>query len=52
MIARYGPSIIEADSPAAAKRKFGRGCFTDGERAFCMTATLIETEEEFPEEQD
>jgi len=44
MTATYGPSFIEADSPEEAKRKFG-SCFSDGERAVCMTARELTTRE-------
>jgi hypothetical protein len=44
MTATYGPSFIEADSPEQAKRKFG-SCFSDGERAVCMTAREVSTRE-------
>jgi len=37
MTAIYGPSFIEADSQEEAKIKFG-SCFSDSERAGCMTA--------------
>lgn len=40
MTATYGPSFIEAGSPEEAKRKFG-SCFTDDERAVCMTAIKV-----------
>jgi len=45
MTARYGPSFIEADSPEDAKRKFGRGAFTPGEQAICMTAREVSAKE-------
>jgi len=44
MTATYGPSYIEADSPEQAKRKFG-SCFSDGERAVCMTAREVSEKE-------
>lgn len=40
MTAHYGPSYIEAEDEYEAKRKFGN-CFSDGERAICMTAREI-----------
>lgn len=46
MTASYGPSYIEADSPEEAKRKFGKpGTFSEGERAFCMTAREVTLQE-------
>ena len=44
MTASYGPSFIEADSPEEAKRKFGN-CFTNGERAICMSAKEVSLKE-------
>ena len=44
MTATYGPSYIEADSPEQAKRMFG-SCFSDGERAVCMTAREVSERE-------
>jgi hypothetical protein len=44
MTATYGPSFIEADSPEQAKRRFG-SCFSDGERAVCMTAREVSARE-------
>jgi hypothetical protein len=44
MTATYGPSFIEADTPEEAKRKFG-SCFSEGERAICMTARELTTRE-------
>ena len=38
MTASYGPSFIEADSPAEAKRKFANGAFSKGEMTL-ITAT-------------
>lgn len=44
MTATYGPSFIEANSPEEAKRKFG-SCFSEGERAICMTAREVSARE-------
>lgn len=44
MTATYGPRFIEAESPGEAKRKFGN-CFTEGERAICMTAREVSASE-------
>lgn len=44
MTAHYGPKFIEAASESEAKRRFG-DCFSDGERAFCMTAREVSPKE-------
>ena len=44
MTATYGPSYVEADSPEQAKRLFG-SCFSEGERAVCMTAREVSERE-------
>ncbi len=50
MTATYGPCVIEAETASDAKKKFGRGCFTPGEQAFCMTARKATIEEIAAEE--